>query len=170
MSKYQKSLHKDALFVKVTRTIACPITEAFKYIVPVDVTHIFPRQGEMPGNAKTTVTSEWGKRVGQTRDTTADDGSSFHETLTGLEENQSFSYKVENMTSPAMKGVVERIEGAWEFMDNGNGTTSIEWFYVLIPVSPDTVQTIKQKILGRYRGRLENAMNIIKNDLEKPAA
>lgn len=170
MSKYQESLPKDALFVKVTRTISCPIAEAFKYIVPVDVTHIFPRQGEMPGNVKTTVTTEWGKRVGQTRDTTADDGSSFHETLTGLEENKSFSYRVENMTSPAMKGVVERIEGAWEFLDNGNETTSIDWFYVLIPVSQGSVQTIKEKILGRYRGRLENAMNIIKNDLEKPPA
>ena len=123
----------------------------------------------MPGNVKTTVTSEWGTRVGQTRDTTADDGSSFHETLTGLEENKSFSYKVEKLTSPAMRGVVERIEGAWEFMDNGNGTTSIEWFYVLIPATAGAVQAIKEKILGRYRGRLENAMSIIKDDLEKPA-
>ena len=169
MSKYQNSLPKDALFVKVTRTIACPIASTFKYIVPVDVTHIFPRQGDMPGNVKTTVTSEWGTRVGQTRDTTADDGSSFHETLTGLEENKSFSYKVEKLTSPSMRGVVERIEGAWEFMDNGNGTTSIDWFYVLIPANTEAVQAIKEKILGRYRGRLENAMNIIKNDLEKPA-
>jgi hypothetical protein len=169
MSKYQDSLPNDSLFVKVTRTIACPIAATFKYIVPVDVTHIFPRQGDMPGNVKTTVTKEWGKKVGQTRDTTADDGSSFHETLTGLEENKSFSYKVENMTSPAMKGVVERIEGAWEFLDNGNGTTSIDWFYVLIPANAGAVQTIKDKILARYRGRLENAMNIIKNDLEKPA-
>ena len=169
MSKYQDSLSKDALFVKVTRTIACPIATTFKYIVPVDITHIFPRQGDMPGNVKTTVTSEWGKRVGQTRDTTADDGSSFHETLTGLEENKSFSYKVEKLTSPAMRGVVERIEGAWEFMDNGNGTTSIEWFYVLIPATTEAVQAIKEKILGRYRGRLENAMSIIKDDLEKPA-
>ena len=48
-------------------------------IVPVDVTHIFPRQGDMPGNVKTTVTTDWGQFVGQTRDTTADDGSSFHE-------------------------------------------------------------------------------------------
>lgn len=170
MSKYQDSIAKDALFVKVTRTIACPIAKTFKYIVPVDVTHIFPRQGDMPGNVKTTVTTEWGKRVGQTRDTTADDGSSFHETLTGLKENESLSYKVEKLTSPAMRGVVEKIEGAWEFMDNGNETTSIDWFYVLIPENEGAVQTIKEKILSRYRGRLENAMNIIKADLEKPAA
>ena len=137
------ALPKDALFVKVTRTIASPVADTFKYIVPVDVTHIFPRQGDMPGNVSATVTTEWGKRVGQTRDTTADDGSSFHETLTSLEHNKSFSYKVENITSPAMKGVVEKIEGAWEFTDNGNGTTSIEWFYVLIPVDAMAVQTIK---------------------------
>ena len=170
MSRYQDSLPKDALFVKVTRTIARPVDETFKYVVPVDVTHIFPRQGDMPGNAKTTVTSDWGQYVGQTRDTTADDGSSFHETLTALEPNRSFGYKVENLTSQAMKGVVDRIEGAWEFADNGNGTTSIDWFYVLIPATPDAVATIKEKVIPRYRGRLENAMNIIKNDLEKTSA
>jgi hypothetical protein len=68
-----------------------------------------------------------------------------------------------------MRGVVERIEGAWEFMDNGNGSTSIEWFYALIPSNAGAVQTIIEKTLGRFRGRLENAMNIIKSDLEKPA-
>lgn len=50
---------------------------------------------------------------------------------------------------------------------DGNGTTSIEWFYVLIPAGPEAVATIKEKILARYRGRLENAMNIIKADLEQ---
>jgi hypothetical protein len=65
-----------------------------------------------------------------------------------------------------MKGVVERIEGAWEFTDNGNSTTSIEWFYVLIPANAEAVPTIRDKVIARYRGRLENAMNIIKTDLE----
>ena len=170
MSDFQTSLPKGALFVKVTRTIARPVTDTFAYIVPVDVTHIFPRQGDMPGNVSTTVTNEWGQHVGQTRDTTADDGSSFHETLTALEPNKSFGYKVENLTSAAMKGVVERIEGAWEFMDNGNGTTSIDWFYVLIPANSDAVPAIRDKIIPRYRGRLENAMTIIKTDLEGGSA
>jgi hypothetical protein len=166
MPTFQKSLPQDALFVKVTRTIARPVAETFAYIVPVDVTHIFPRKGDMPGNVSTTVTTEWGQYVGQTRDTTADDGSSFHETLTSLEPNKSFGYKVENLTSAAMKGVVERIEGKWEFTDNGNGTTSIDWFYVLIPANVVAVDTIRDKIIPRYRGRLENAMSILKADLE----
>ena len=66
-----------------------------------------------------------------------------------------------------MKGVVERIEGAWEFTDNGNATTSIEWFYVLVPSNPESIATIKEKILARYRGRLEDAVSIIKADLEQ---
>jgi hypothetical protein len=167
MSRYQGSLPKDALFVKVSRTIARPVADTFKYIVPVDVTHIFPRQGDMPGNVKTTVTTEWGRSVGQTRDTTADDGSSFHETLTALEPNESFGYKVENLTSPALKGLVDRIEGAWEFTDNGNETTSIEWFYVIVPTNPEAISTIRQKVIPRYRHRLENAMSIIKADFEQ---
>jgi hypothetical protein len=47
MTRYQDSLPKDALFVKVNRTIARPVAETFAYVVSVDVTHIFPRQGEI---------------------------------------------------------------------------------------------------------------------------
>jgi hypothetical protein len=38
MTRYQDTLPKDALFVKVTRTIARPVAETFAYIVPVDLT------------------------------------------------------------------------------------------------------------------------------------
>jgi len=68
-----------------------------------------------------------------------------------------------------MKGVVERIEGAWEFADNGNGRTSIDSLTCSSRPTPRPVPTIKDKILSRYRGRLENAMNIIKSDLEQGA-
>jgi hypothetical protein len=84
--------------------------------------------------------------------------------------NKSFSYKVGHLTSPAMKGVVDRIEDTWELTDNGNDPTSIEWSYVLVPANSKAIATIKEKILARYRGRLENAMNIIKAELEKTPA
>ena len=69
-----------------------------------------------------------------------------------------------------MKGVVERIEGAWEFLDNGNDTTSIVWFYVLIPANDAAVSAIRDKVIPRYRGRLENPMTLIKTDLEGGSA
>jgi hypothetical protein len=36
-----------------------------------------------------------------------------------------------------------------------------------VPANSEAIATIKEKILARYRGRLENAMNIIKADIEK---
>src|SRR5271165_4357172 len=115
----------------------------------------------MPGNV--TVTTHWNQYVGQTRDTTADDGSSFHETLTALDPDKSFGYKVENLTSPAMKGVVDRIEGAWEFTDNGNGTTSIDWFYLLIPAGPEAFAHNKREDTCALSRALENAY-LLKKD------
>ena len=150
---------------KVTRTINRPISEVFKYIVPVDIPHIFPRQGSAPGVVANTVTTDWGV-AGQQRVTTFDDGSTIDETLLTVVPDRSFSYLIENFTSPAMKGVVDRIEGAWDFKNNGNNTTSIEWIYELVPFSEDARGAVIEKMLPVYRGRLETAMTILKTDLE----
>jgi len=42
------------------------------------------------------------------------------------------------------------------------------WFYALIPANAAAVDTIGDKIIPRYRRRLENAMSILKADLELP--
>jgi Polyketide cyclase / dehydrase and lipid transport len=154
-----------AIVAKVTRTINQPVSDVFSYIVPVDIPHIFPRQGLAPGVVANTVTTEWGT-AGQQRVTTFDDGSTIDETLLTVVPDKSFSYLTENFTSPAMKGVVDRIEGAWEFKDNGNDTTSIEWIYELVPASEGTRSVIIEKMLPVYRDRLETAMTILKTDLE----
>ena len=65
-----------------------------------------------------------------------------------------------------MRGVVDHIEGTWEFSDNGNETTSIEWIYVLIPASENARSAIIDQLLPVYRDRLETAMTILKSDLE----
>ncbi len=98
--------------------------------------------------------------------TTFDDGSTIDETLLTVVPDKSLSYLIENFTSPAMKGFVDRIEGAWEFKDNGNDTTSIEWIYELVPASEGTRSAIIEKMLPVYRDRLETAMTILKTDLE----
>src|ERR1700733_4383480 len=55
----------------------------------------------------------------------------------------------------------------WILTDNGNGTTSIEWVYVLVPLSPQAMTQVEQSLLKRYQVRLESALTIIKDDLEK---
>lgn len=154
-----------SIFAKVTRTINRPVSEVFNYIVPVDIPHIFPRQGAAPGVVANTVTTDWGT-PGQQRVTTFDDDSTLDETLVSVVPDKSFSYLIENFTSPAMKGVVDRIEGTWEFSDNGNETTSIEWIYVLFPVSEKARSAVIDQLLPVYRDRLETAMTILKSDLE----
>ncbi len=52
MPTFQKSLPQDALFVKVTRTIARPVPETFAYIVPVDVTHIISSKWRYAGQCQ----------------------------------------------------------------------------------------------------------------------
>lgn len=165
MVTIQKSTSSQDIVAKVTRTINHPISEVFKYIVPVDIPHIFPRQGSAPGVVANTVTTDWGT-AGQQRVTTFDDGSTLDETLLTVVPDKSFSYLVENFTSPAMKGVVDRIEGRWDFKDNGDETTSIEWIYTLFPASIESRSAVIEKMLPVYRDRLETAMTILKNDLE----
>ena len=41
MTVTQDSSSSEAIVAKVTRTINRPISEVFKYIVPVDIPHIF---------------------------------------------------------------------------------------------------------------------------------
>ena len=165
MAMKQNSPSSQAVVAKVTRTINQPISAVFKYIVPVDIPHIFPRQGAAPGVVANTVTTEWGT-AGQQRVTTFDDGSTIDETLLTVVEDKSFSYLIENFTSPAMKGVVDRIEGTWDFTDNGDDTTSIEWIYALTPSSEDARAVVAEQMLPIYRDRLETAMTILKADLE----
>ena len=165
MSDLQSSLSSGAVVAKVTRTINRPVSTVFNYIVPVDIPHIFPRQGNAPGVVANTVTTDWGT-PGQKRVTRFDDDSTIDETLLSVVPDKSFSYLIENFTSPAMKGVVDRIEGTWQFTDNGNGTTSIEWIYALVPASEEKRSDVIEHMLPVYRDRLETAMTIMKSDLE----
>jgi hypothetical protein len=154
-----------APFVKVTRTINRPVKETFEHVINVDLTHIFPRVGSSPGIVSTTISDEWGE-AGQERVNTSDDGSTNRETMLDVDPGRSFSYRTEGFTAPALKDLLDRIEGGWIFTDNGNGTTSIEWIYSLVPKDADAKGQIEENLMKRYQDRLESAMTIIKEDLE----
>jgi hypothetical protein len=160
-----KTFPANATVAKVTRTINRPITEVFKYIVPVSIPHIFPRQGEAPGVAATTITSDWGT-PGQQRICTFDDDTTMHETLLTVEQDKSFSYKCEDFSNEGLAGLIQRIDGNWNFVDHGNGTTSLEWDYILIPKNDDVLPIVVNELVPVYRDRLETAVTILKSDLE----
>jgi hypothetical protein len=155
----------NSTIAKVTRTINRPITEVFNYIVPVSIPHIFPRQGEAAGVAATTITSDWGT-PGQQRICTFDDDTTMHETLLTVEQDRSFTYRCEDFTGEVLAGAIQRIDGSWNFVDHGNGTTSLEWDYVLVPKSDDVLAIVVEKLVPVYRDRMETAVTILKSDLE----
>ena len=155
-----------APFVKVTRTINRPIQQTFDYIITIDLTHIFPPIGNVPGVASTSIDKEWGK-AGLERVNTSTDGSSTREKMLTVDGPHSFTYRIEGFTAPVLKSLLDHIEGGWILTDNGNGTTSIEWVYVLVPLNPQAMTQVEQSLLKRYQVRLESALTIIKDDLEK---
>jgi hypothetical protein len=164
MSKSQ-NFPLNSTVAKVTRTINRPVSEVFNYIVPVSIPHIFPRQGEAAGVAATTITSDWGT-PGQQRICTFDDDTTMHETLLTVVQDKSFSYKCEDFTSDLLGHAIQRIEGNWKFVDHMNGTTSLEWDYILVPKSDDVLAIVVEKLVPVYRDRMETAVTILKSDLE----
>jgi hypothetical protein len=154
----------SAPFVKVTRTIYRPLVEIFLPIVESDVTHIFPPRGDQPGTVSTTISKGWNK-PGLHRKSTQSDGETYTEDLLTVEPNSSFSYRVQDFTSPGL-AALDHIDGAWTFTDNGNGTTSLEWIYELVPKSESLSAEVQENLIPRYQARMESAINTIKQDCE----
>lgn len=72
-----------------------------------------------------------------------------------------------DFTSPALNDNLSHIEGGWVFVDNGNGTTSIEWIYAFVPKSPNNRAFVESEIAPRYQALLEHALDTIKTDIER---
>jgi uncharacterized protein YndB with AHSA1/START domain len=151
--------------VKVTRTINRPAAEAFDYIIGADLTRIFPPQGDAPGIASTTVSEGWGV-AGQQRINTWDVGTTLRETMLDVEPGRSFAYRADDFTTPPLRAFLDRIEGGWILTENTNGTTSIEWIYGSVPKDQDARAQVEQNLVGAFQARLDQALTIIKHDLE----
>lgn len=151
--------------VKITMTINSPIDTAFNYIVPVKLSHIFKKYKRFPAIIKTNETETWNK-PGLTRTVYFEDGTTVQEKLISVIPSKSFSYEIDNFTSPLRK-LAKKVEGEWIFTDLGNGQTKIEWTYKIIPKNGLTKQLIKWFILKDLNVLLTNAVTIIKQDLER---
>jgi hypothetical protein len=149
---------------KIIMTINSPIDSAFNYIVPVNLSHIFKRYKNLPAIVKTNETEKWNK-AGLTRTVFFEDGSTSSENLLTVVPYSSFSYKIENFTSQ-LRFLAKRIEGNWIFTDLGNGQTKINWTYTIIPKNFITRGLIKLFILKNVTALLNNALTILKDDLE----
>lgn len=149
---------------KIIMTINVPINSAFNYIVPVKLSHIFKRYKNLPAIIKTNETEKWNKS-GLTRTVFFEDGSTSSETLLTVVPHSSFTYKIDNFTSQ-LRFLAKRVEGNWVFTDLGNGQTKIEWTYTIIPKNFITRGLIKLFLLKNVTVLLNNALIIVKDDLE----
>jgi hypothetical protein len=150
--------------VNIVMTISSPIDTAFGYIVPVKLSRIFKKYKRFPAITKTNETELWNK-AGLTRTVYFEDGITANESLITVETNKSFSYKIEKFTS-SLRKLAKRIEGEWLFTDLSNGQTKIEWTYKIIPKNGFTRILIKWFVLKDLKVLLNNALTILKEDLE----
>ena len=117
--------------VVVTIDINVSVEEAFEYIVPVDLPHIFKRYKNLPAIKSTSNTERW-YTPGMQRTVYFEDGNTAQEFLLTVNPHSHFSYKIIDFTSP-LKRLAKRIEGRWSFTESQKGDTHIEWTYEIIP-------------------------------------
>ncbi|MEN9401014.1 MAG: hypothetical protein RL632_2117 [Bacteroidota bacterium] len=160
MVKQQK---KDP-HVSVEMVIASPIDQAFNYIVPVELSHIFKRYKFLPAVVKTNETEQW-IRPGLSRTVFFDDGSTSKETLLTVVPYTSFSYEIFDFTSQ-LRFLAKKIEGNFQFIDLGNARVQVTWTYKIVPMNSLTKLFIRCFLVKAVRGLMYNALSTLKNDLE----
>lgn len=152
----------------VTTIVGASADQAFRYIVPIELAHIFKRYKRLPAVVRTDEAAKW-ETAGLTRTVYFEDGTTARETLLTVVPHQSFSYKVEQFSS-SLRLLAQRVEGQWTFTDLGDGRTKIEWTYKVIPRSIVGRWVLNGMVMKDIKGLLTNALAIIRADLERMPA
>ncbi len=158
---------KPILQTTVTIIINAPIAEAFDYVVPVDLSHIFPRYKNYPAVVNSTIKADW-KTAGLERIVNFEDGTSSQETLVSVTRPESFSYRIYGFSSLQRRLMIDHIEGSWVFADLTDSRTEITWTYKVFAKNWLAYLILKVVALKDLTAILQNALFIIKNDLEQP--
>lgn len=149
----------------VTAIVEAPIGQAFDYIAPIYLPHIFPGAGLIPGITNTSINEGW-NQAGLSRTVYFADGSTSQETMLTYNGPTSFSYKNDNFTSPVLGALISRLEGEWLFTKLNDGRTKIEWTYRTIPTNFFSMLFIRVVLIHFFTKMLQQAVDISKNDLE----
>jgi hypothetical protein len=114
-----------------TRTTLSP-DDAFRIIVPIDLSLVFKGWGPFPGvRGANNQTGAW-DAAGQSRNPDLTDGTTALERLTEYTVPHSFAYEITNFTN-LMKRLVTGVRGEWTFTPDGDGTV-IRWTYEFKPL------------------------------------
>lgn len=150
--------------IVVSEKISGNIENVFRYVVPVDLHIIFKKKGFIPGVISTSNKEKW-YFPGMSRTVMFDDGSSAFETLTGVIEFESFTYKISQFTS-IFKYLIFEINGRWNFKNMNNEKTEIYWEYSLSPRNFFCSIVIFLFVKRSLTFVLKNALNILKDNIE----
>lgn len=160
-----KEKNKNNPEITIIATVNSPINRAFKYIAPINVMHIFRGNATIPAVVDTSIKEGWNK-AGLQRTVHFKDGSRAEETLLTVKEPTSFSYKSEHFNSKILKSLVKRFEGEWLFTNMGSEKTKINWTYRIVPTNFLAKAIMRLVLVKALRSVLQEAMDIITNDLE----
>ncbi|MFJ4206420.1 SRPBCC family protein [Streptomyces sviceus] len=113
------------------RTPVAP-TDAFRLIVPIDLSSVFHRVAPFPGVKGVANQTEAWDHVGPTRNPQFDDGSQADEQLIEYTEGSSFAYQLTGFTN-ILSRLAAGVRGEWNFNPDGDGTL-IRWTYEFKPL------------------------------------
>jgi hypothetical protein len=142
------------------RTVPCtvqtrttlPPAEAFRIIVPIDLSLVFKGWGPFPGvRGASNQTGAW-DAVGQSRNPDLTDNSTAYEVLTELTPGHSFAYETTKFTN-VMGKLIEGVRGEWTFTPDGDGAV-IRWTYEFKPL-PRRRLLMKRVIVPLWRNYMQ---------------
>ncbi|MCZ2814462.1 SRPBCC family protein [Modestobacter sp. VKM Ac-2979] len=126
-----------------TRTTLSP-ADAFRLIVPIDLSLVFTGWGPFPGiRGVEDQTAAW-DHTGSSRNPQFTDGTTAREMLTEYDEPSSFAYEVTGFTN-VLRRLVAGVRGEWTFAPDGPGTL-IRWTYEFKPLPGRSL--VMRRIVG----------------------
>lgn len=151
--------------ILVSIDIDSPVKQSFEYIVPIDLSHIFKRHKNLPAIVSTSNGETW-YEPGMHRTVYFEDGNTAQEYLLTVNPHTDFSYRIDGFTSP-LKLLAKQIEGEWVFTETKEGKTHIDWIYAIVAKNALARMMIICFVKNKIRYLLNNALLILKEDLEK---
>ncbi|MEU9900169.1 SRPBCC family protein [Streptomyces phaeochromogenes] len=118
--------------ITVQRRTSVAPANAFRLLVPIDLSSVFHRVAPFPGVKGVANQTEAWDHVGPTRNPQFDDGSQADEQLTEYADGTSFAYQLTGFTN-ILSRLAVGVRGEWNFNPDGDGTL-IRWTYEFKPL------------------------------------
>ncbi|MEP6877023.1 MAG: SRPBCC family protein [Burkholderiales bacterium] len=149
-----------------TATVHAAKADAFRNIVPIDLTSIFTGYGPLPSVTKTlNATGPWDS-AGRSRTVVFSDVSSATESVTAYDSPNTFSYRITGFTG-ALKYLASEARGQWWFESApGANTTSVRWQYEFVTRFKFLKPLVSLFVRRLWSGYMTKALSLSKVQVE----